>query len=1074
MENGKHITQTEVPKRSGLRLLSPIMMVLIMLLSGMTMKAQTGGNITVSGIVKDGSGETLIGASVVQKGTTNASMTGIDGDYKLTVPSDATLVVTYVGFNPKEVQVNGKTKLDIVVSEDTKLLDEVVITALGIKRDKKSLGYALQEIKGDQLTETRDPNVANALAGKVAGLQVRQSATGPSGSSSIVLRGMNSIGGNNQPLVVVDGVPIDSSTGGSEDFWGNRAVDKGSGMADISPDDIESMSVLKGPAAAALYGSRAGNGVIMITTKKGSGMQGTNGKPIGISFNSNFVIEDPMQTPKFQNTYGQGINGKYAQNEAASWGEVMTGQARTDLAGNPITYSGDNNNLSDFLRTGTTWTNSLDLSKAYDKGAIRLGVMNLNNKGVIPNSSFSRTSVTLRGNADLSDKLSFDAKITYVNQKTDNRVKLGGDPDNIFLNYLLMPRSIHFNDLGNTELYPGHAFPQGTKFGATDLSGQPYSWTTTYDGKIRNPYWAAYNNTNNDTKNRVLGFTSLKYKFTDWLNIQGRYGLDYYSFGSKDRLATGTPYWYPEGDLIEKTTSFYESNADILMTFNKQLSDKFGLMASAGGNIMYTRTDNMTGQANGLVVPDFFVLQNGINVTSVSDIQRKQINSLYATASLSYDNTLYLDMTGRNDWDSTLPQDNRSFFYPSVSASWLITESLNKWNATQDWLNYAKLRASWANVGNGGLPYQLQNYYRISTNRIVDPATGQIITQIVGTKSDTEANPNLKNETVKSYEFGLEFSLLKNRLGVDLAFYNKDAENQILKMNISPTNGTGRSYKYVNAGNVRNRGIELLLTGVPVQTKDFQWNAILNYSKNNNKIVELADGVERQILSDPSINEMIKIVADVGGSYGDLWGKAYARNDQGQIIINDQGLPTFTSEDVKLGNNTPLWMAGLHNAFTYKNFDLAFQIDMRYGGDVYMGSIKAGTSAGTLQMTEGGRESMLVEGVKSDGTTPNNVTTTSQKYWGALQGGAEPWIYDATNVRFRELSFGYSFPKSTLAKSPFSAVKLSLVARNLFMIYSKTKGFDPESGFSTGNAQGFEYASMPTLRSFGFNLNVSF
>jgi TonB-linked SusC/RagA family outer membrane protein len=1068
MKNDKQVNVLKAPQKSGAVLFRKFSAVFLMLMLCLSVFGQ-GAKIKVSGVVSDNTGETLIGASVAEKGTTNAVMTGMDGDYALTVPSNAVLVVTYVGFDPQEIPVNGKTKIDIVLKEDALALEEVVVTALGIKRDKKSLGYALQEVKGDQLTETRDPNVANALSGKVAGLQVKQSGTGPAGSSRIVLRGVNSIGGNNQPLVVVDGVPIDSSTGGSDDFWGNRAVDKGSGMADISPDDIESMSVLKGPAAAALYGSRAGNGVIMITTKKGSA-----GKGLGISYNSNIMIENPMQTPKYQNTYGQGINGKYASNEAASWGEKMTGQKINDLAGNPTTYSSGDNKLSDFLRTGTTWTNSLDLSKGFDKGAIRLGVMNLSNKGVIPNSSFGRTSVTLRGNANLSDKLSFDAKITYVNQKTENRVKLGGDPDNIFYNYLLMPRSVHFSDLGNKSLYPGYAFPQGTKVGDTDLSGKPVSWTGAYDGKIRNPYWAAYKNTNDDKKNRLLGFSSLKYEFTDWLNIQGRYGMDYYSYESKDRLATGTPYWYSEGDLIMNKQEFYEVNTDFLLTFNKQLSSKVGLVATAGGNIMYTRTDNMRGQANGLILPNFFVLQNGKNQTVENKTFRHQINSLYATASVSYDNTLYLDLTARNDWSSTLNKDNQSYFYPSVSASWLITESLNKWNANLGFIDYAKLRASWAKVGNDAGAYQLLNYMPFSTNKVADPVTGEIITQLVGNRSDTEALFNLKNETVESYEFGLEFKALKNRIGVDFAFYNKDAKNQILKMNVSPTDGVGRSYKYVNAGNVRNRGVELLLTGIPVQTKNFQWDVTLNFSKNTNKIVELAEGVDVQYLNDPSISGMLNIVAEAGGAYGDIWGKAYRRDAKsGKIIVNEKGLPVFGDEYVKLGNNNPNWMAGLNNAFKFKDFDLAFQIDMRYGGDVYMGSIKAGTGAGTLEMTESGRESMLVDGVFADGT-PNNVSTTAQEYWSALQGGAEPWIYDATNIRFRELSFGYSFPKKLLAKSPLKSVKLSFVARNLFMIYSKTKGFDPEAGFSTGNAQGFEYASMPTLRSFGFNLNVNF
>lgn len=1065
MKNNKQTIQTKISKRGPTLFLKLCLATVILLFSTM-IYAQTGGKIKVSGIVTDGSGETLIGASVAEKGTTNATMTGIDGDYSLSVPSNATLVVSYIGFTPKEVQVNGQTKINITVSEDEQLLDEVVVTALGIKRDKKSLGYALQEVKGDQLTETRDPNVANALSGKVAGLQVKQSGTGPSGSSRIVLRGVNSIGGNNQPLVVVDGVPIDSSTGGSDDFWGNRAVDKGSGMADISPDDIESMSVLKGPAAAALYGSRAGNGVIMITTKKGS-----TGKGLGITLNSNLMFDNPMQMPKYQDTYGQGINGKYAINEAGSWGDRMIGQSFKDLVDNPITYSSGDTELKDFLRTGTTWTNSVDLSKGFEKGAVRLGIMNLRNNGVIPNSSFGRTSVTLRGNANLTSKLSFDAKITYVNQKTNNRVKLGGDPDNIFYNYLLMPRSIHFRDLANTALYPGYAFPQGTTIGDTDLSGKPVSWTSAYDGKIRNPYWAAYKNTNDDKKNRVIGFGLLKYEFADWVNLQGRYGLDYYSYETKDRLATGTPYWFTSGDFMMQKEDFYEVNADLLATFNKQLSPKIGLFGTAGGNIMYTRTDNLRSQTNGLIIPDFFNMINGIDVSSVNKTFRHQINSLYATASLSYDNTFYLDLSARNDWSSTLNKDNRSYFYPSVNASWIITESLKKWNVNLDFIDYAKFRGSWARVGNDARPYQLINYMPFTTNKVA--VGNKVITQLVGNRKDTEALFDLKNETIESYEFGLEFKAFKNRLGVDFAFYNKDAKNQILKMNISPTNGAGRTFKYVNAGNVRNRGIELMLTGVPVQTKDFQWDVILNFSKNNNKIVELSDGIETQILSDPSITGMLEIVANAGGNYGDLYGKPYKRNNKGEIVVNKNGLPEFDSKAVKLGNNNPDWMGGISNSFKYRGFDLSFQIDMRYGGEVYMGSIKAGTGAGTLAMTESGRESMVVAGVKADGTI-NDIQIRAQEYWAALQNGAEPWIYDATNIRFRELSFGYAFPKKMLAKTPFQGIKLSFVARNLFMIYSKTKGFDPESGFSTGNAQGFEYASMPTLRSLGFNLNVNF
>lgn len=1060
MKNSKHIKQTKVPKRRSLRLLSPIMMVLILLLSGVTVKAQSGGKITVSGIITDSQGETLIGASVVEKGTTNASMTGLDGDYQITVPSNATLVVTYVGFNPKEVQVNGKTKLDIIVSEDTKLLDEVVVTALGIKRDRKSLGYSLEEVKGDKLTETRDPNITNALSGKVAGLLVTQSGTGPSGSSRIVLRGNNSLSGNNQPLIVVDGVPIDSSTGGTDDFMGNKNVDRGSAMADISPDDVESMSILKGPAAAALYGSRAGNGVIMITTKKGRTTQG-----LGVTINSNLTIDNPMQLPKMQNIYGQGSGGQYDNSKPASWGGKMQGQEVVDMLGNSIKYTPSNNKITDFLRTGTTWTNSVDISKGGENSTIRLGILNMNNDNVIPNSDFRRTSATLRATANLSKKLSVDAKVSYINQETNNRIKLAGDPDNIFYNYLLMPRSVHFNDLENT--FPNYAYPEGTvAMDGTNLSGKPVSWYPQYAAKVRNPYWAAYKNTNKDKRNRFIGFASLKYEFTDWLNIQGRYGIDYHNSKYSNRHATGTPYWQESGDYFMQDDTFYETNADFLVTLNKNLSEKVGLVATAGGNVMYQRSDLFQAEAGGLVIPNWYTLSNGKNKSPQDSYTRQQINSLYATASLSYDNTLYLDLTARNDWSSMLNSDNRSYFYPSVSASWLITESLAKWDSKPTFLDYAKLRASWAEVGNSGTPYQLLDKRGYAVENLQD-GTSIIISSLENIKRIFD----LKEEKVRSYEIGLEAKALNNRIGLDFAFYNKEATNQILNADLPSS--TGYKYKLINAGNVRNRGVELLLSGVPVQTKDFQWNIDLNFSKNTSKILELDDEISQQMLSSTTTSDFLKVIAEVGGSYGDLYGKPYMKKD-GQILINSSGLPVVDPDFVKMGNFNPDWMAGIVNQFKIKNVDISFQIDMRYGGDVFMGSIREGMSAGTLEGTLANREEgFIVNGIHEDGT-PNTTPVLAEQYWSTLAGITEPWIYDATNVRLREASIGYTFPRSILRKTPLQGVKLSLVGRNLWMIYSKTKGFDPEAGYSTGNAQGLEFGSMPTLRSIGFNVNVSF
>ncbi|MDU1904430.1 MAG: SusC/RagA family TonB-linked outer membrane protein [Dysgonomonas sp.] len=1067
MNKGNHVKQSKVPKLRELAFLSKICLALTMFLFCSVLYAQTGGKITVSGVVTDQSGETLIGASVAEKGTTNAVMTGLDGDYKLIVSPNAILVVTYVGFDPKEVQVNGQTTLNIVVSEDTQLLDEVVVTALGIKRDKKSLGYALSEVKGEDLTQTRDANIANSLSGKVAGLQIKQSGTGPAGSSRIVLRGNNSIMGNNQPLVVVDGVPIDSGTGGTDDYWGNRSTDRGSGMADISPDDIESISVLKGPAAAALYGSRAGNGVIMITTKTGQGKKG-----IGVSYNTNLTFDSPMQLPKYQNVYGQGADGIYNKNSKFSWGAKMEGQEYVNYVGKKITYSPYDNDLKDFIRTGNTWTNSVELTSATDKNTFRVGVMNLSNKGVVPNSDFSRTSATLRGTAKLTSKLSLDAKITYINQKTNNRIKLGGDPDNIFNNFLMMPRSVHMSDFSLGEngyrFLDGQVNPYGYAKGTSsektaDLSGRPVSWVDPDGGNILNPYWAVYNNTNNERKNRFIGFASLKYEFTDWLNIQGRYGMDYTSAQYKDILFQRSPYWEGQQGLTLSKDEYYELNTDFLVTVNKKF-DRFGLLATGGGNIMYRRSENMWAQTMGLAVENFYTLQNGLDVLIRNDLTRKQINSLYATASLSWDDMFYLDLTARNDWSSSLNSDNRSYFYPSVGASWLFTESLERWESKPSFLDYGKLRLSWAQVGNDADPYQLYNWRTVN----VDHKTGNLTT----TKGDVDALYDLKNETINSWEIGLELKALNNRIGLDFAFYNKEAKDQILKMNVTETTGT--YYKYVNAGNIRNRGVELMLTGTPVLTKDFQWDIALNWSKNSNKILELAPGAESQDLGHASYASMVRIYANEGGTYGDLWGSTLKRDDQGNLLLTDKGMPIKVSALSKLGNANPDWMGGITNTFRYKGFDLSFQIDMRYGGDVYMGSIRTGTNSGTLEKSLHGREGFVVDGIIESTGQRNTQEVKAENYWGTMASITEPWIYDATNIRLRELSVGYTLPRKVLSNTPIQSAKISFVGRNLWMIHSKTDGFDPESGFSTGNAQGFEFGSMPTLRSLGFNVNVTF
>lgn len=1068
MEQKKNERKIHLLKRSSSL---KMCMMAICLFLGSSVFAQSE-KVAISGVVTDLQGESLIGASVLEKGTTNGTITNFDGEFTLEVASDATLVISYVGYITREIERAGQTVFRIELTDDSKALDEIVVTALGIKREKKALGYSMQEVKGDGLTETRENNVANALSGKVAGLQIKQSGTGLTGSTNIVLRGNNSIQGSNQPLVIVDGIPVDNSSGGSDDYWGNRGIDKGSGLSDISPDDIESISVLKGPAAAALYGSRAGNGVIMITTKKGIS------KGLGISFNSNLTFDSPMQTPKFQNIYGQGTQGAFKNDVSGSWGAKMTGQSVEDYTTKGINanssrtsnaYSAQDNDLyKDFLQTGTTWTNSLDMSAGNENATFRASIMNLKNESVIPNSGFDKTSFTLRSTGKWG-KLSSDAKITYVHQKVENRVKMAADPDNIFYNYLTMPRNVSFADLQNQDLFPNYAFPAGSVFEGADVGGKPASWTPNYGGMIRNPYWAAYKNTNLDRKNRYLGFFLLKYDILPNLYVQARVGLDMGNSHYRMEQATGTPYWEQGGELIMTQESFQEMNSDFLIGYNENFGD-FGLVVTAGANIMKARSDYMQGTGGGMVIPNFYTLNNGADQRIQNTLTQSQTNSLYATASLSYDNFLYLDLTARNDWVSTLNPNNRSFFYPSVGLSFLLTDFLQNRNISTGPLNFMKIRTSWAEVGNAVSPYQLINYMDIRINKVYNPNTGVIEPIVAGLKNPVKALYDLLPESIQSWEIGFEARAFNNRLGLDFTYYNKDARNQMLRINLP--RGSTYASMYVNAGNVNNRGFEIVLHGSPVENKNFKWDMNLNFSNNKTTIKKLIDETSEQILGNSNAG-FISVRATENGGFGDMYGTTIMRNDAGEVMVDDEGLPIINSTFSYLGNYNPDMLIGFNNSLTYKNFYFNFLIDARIGGSVYMGSIRTGSAFGNLERTLDGRDGMLVEGVLADGTK-NTKKVTAENYYARLNNITEPWIYDATNIRLREVSFGYTLPAVWFNSTPIHSIKASFVARNLFMLYSKTEGFDPEGGYATSAAQGIEFGSMPTMRSIGFNLNITF
>lgn len=995
---------------------------------------------TVTGKVTDASGTGMPGVNLIVKGTSTGTATDATGSYSIGVPNDQSILVfSFIGYATQEVTVGNRTSIEVTLQQSEETLSEVVVTALGISREKKELGYSVQDVRGDKLTEARDVNVANALAGKVAGVQIKQNATGIGGSTRITIRGNNTVAGANQPLIVVDGVPISSFASSPDDYWGNSQIDLGSGIGDIAPDNIASVTVLKGPAASALYGSRAANGVLLITTKTGKNSTG------GVTFGTNFTFENPMMTPNFQNKYGQGIAGTFNNNVVGSWGPEMDGSTQSMTLGN-LPYSARDNDLyKDFLRTGSTWTNNVEFTKSTDDLTMLAGVTRLDNKAVVPNSDLDRTTINLRTTAKILKWLSFDGKVNYIRQNTNNRIAIARDPNNIFMDNLYRPRSVAFSDYDS--------------FKDTDWKrpdGKPAAYVTDHNAAPDNVFWSAYRNQNSDKRDRYIGFAALDFTITDWLSLKLRTGLDNYTSIYDLIRATGNPYWEAGGSYRVQTETFKEINSDFLLTAKKQFGN-IGVTATLGGNRMKqssTLSNNFSGE---LEIPDFYAISAGKEHRADYYSGEKQINSLYGAVSLSYEGQFYLDLTGRNDWSSTLPASENSYFYPSVGASWVFTETLESLGP----ISFGKLRASWAQVGNDTNPYGLVNTF--GTNYNIKEEKMDV------TRDNWRANPNLKNETVQSIEAGLEI-LFGDRLGLDLAVYKTNTFDQILRLAIPPA--TGYSFDLVNAGNIQNAGVELTLNTVPVIAGDLKWESTINWSMNRNKVIELTEATSRQDLSLGALP--VSIVVEEGGAYGDIYGTAYLRDDDGNLVIDASGIPVQAPDRKKLGNAMPKGMFGWSNTITYKNISLGFLIDATYGGRIFMGSINMGTANGTLALTEDNREGgLIVKGVSQSDGSPNTVAITAEQYWKGISGINEAFVYDATNIRFRELTLSYSLPQSILSKTPFKTVKAGFVARNLFMISSKTEGFDPEAGYSSASsAIGAEYASMPTMRSIGFNVKV--
>ena len=1013
----------------------------------------------VTGVVEDEFGP-VAGASVVIKGTTNGTMTDMDGHFTLEgVKKGDIIQISFIGFATQDIPYTGQATLHVKMQEDTQKLDEVVVTALGMKRDKKALGYAMQELKGDELLSSREPNLANSLSGKVSGLQIVRSSNGVGGSSKIVLRGNSSLTGSNQPLIVVDGTPMDNFTGGVDDVWGNSGADMGNGLSDINPEDIESMTVLKGASAAALYGSRAGNGVILITTKSGKKNEG-----IGITVNAGITTESIFLKPHMQNSFGQGSVGAYDNQSRLSWGPKAEGQMVTDWLGRQVplqTYD----NIDAFFRTGTSFNEGVSFQQNIKGTSVFTSINRSDDAGITPESKLNKTNITLRATTflDEAEKWKIDAKVNYINMNAHNRPIQGVNPSNAFNTIYNLPRSLNVKEFKNS----------------VDEEGNMIWWDASKNPQ-ENPYWVTKYRQNNDTRNRLLGNVALKYAPTNWFDIELRGGTDYYTTTKNEKVYAGGN-TSPRGLYNEGSETFYENNYSFLATARKDnLIDRLGGFVTFGGNLMMQKRTKMNASAGELLVPNLFSLNNGVNKPTVtSELIRRKMNSLYGSLQLNWDGYLFLDVTARNDWSSTMSKANRSYFYPSVSLSAVISDMLPKIGGEMpEWFTFAKVRASFAEVGNDLDPYQLYNNFTVGKdeNGNTTAAPGNVL-----------FDSTVRSELIKSWEAGFDVRFFNNRLGLDAAWYKTNATRQLLNLSMDPF--SGYSSRKVNAGNIQNEGVEVSLNGAILDNpKGLNWNATAQFSLNRNKIIDLYPGVT---LYDIKTLDAIQIVAVQGSYYGDIYGQTFQRVEDknspyyGQQIVGEDGLPLITTDKSKVGNQSPDWMLGLTNNFAYKGFNLSFLIDFRIGGDLYSATASnlysRGNAAGTV--VNGGRESFVVPNAvvqTPDGYKENTVAVTPQNYWERIgstgnYGLPEMYTYDATNIRLRNITLGYDFNRAMLKKTPFQRLRLSATCNNVWMIHYNLPGIDPESVSATNtNATGFENGAAPTSRSFTFNVTVGF
>lgn len=993
----------------------------------------------------------LLGVSVLVKGSSTGTTTDFDGNYTLgNLNSDAVLEFSYIGYTTLEITVGNQTTVNVSLEVNAQQIDEVVVTALNIQRDKESLGYSISQVSSEEVNVARENNVMNSLSGKVSGLQITQSNTGVDGSSRVLLRGITTINGNNRPLVVIDGIPIDNGSGGA---GGGGGIDRGDALSDINPDDVASISVLKGAGAAAAYGSLGMNGVILVTTKTGTKKDG-----IGISLNSSFAFTDIALTPDFQNEYGAGAFGDFAPINADgrpvldypfswSWGPKLEGQEYTNWLGQQDTYSPNPNDnpYKEFYQTGFTMANTIAFEGRGDKGSFRISITDEDGQGIVRNNTLSKQTFSIRGTSKLTDNFSIDGKMTYLTSTVRNRPQLAEGSGNTALQLSLMPRDIRLEDVANNTI---------------NANGEEIKWNL--DNTFNNPYWALENAGNTDKKDRFQGFLSTKWDISSKFSVTAKSGIDYTiydftSYGDRGAQAVSNSL----GSYRHDTGKRSIWNSDILGTYKTNISD-VDISLSLGSNYRneYSSAVNVSG--NDAKVDGFYRIGNYKNAFSNDNVFKKGIYSFYGLGSFSYGGYLYLDATLRNDNSSALPKANRSYWYHSENMSLLFTKMLG---INSKILSSGKLRGSYAQVGNDTSPYRTQAVYNIDQT-VTLPYT-------VASISGSLPSFDLRPETSVSWEIGTDLGFLDNRIQLDLTYYKTNTTDQIMAVPLSGTTGYGS--KVVNAGEIENKGIEAQLNIIPIDSENVTWNLGFNFTKSNSEVVSLNDGLERIQLGNLWT---ASVEARPGQEFGTIYGNDFLRDNFGRKIIGNDGLAK-RGDRIALGNINPDWYGGFTNKIRYKNFSLSTLISAQIGGEYYSYGRGYRLFFGTDQRSLVGREDGIIEEGINENTGFVNEQPTSallKQFTDIFSNEvATDIVLDATNVKLREVALTFDFPKTMLRGTFIQNASLSAVGRNLLFLYNAAGDIDPEATYSSGPAStAFEHTSLPSTRSYGVNLKINF